>query len=79
MRIGRIRLIVVKGRKIGTTREGAEFIASTKAIRKLKSDGEITIRFHIVGWGDNEMAIEVRCDAGGILTKGWGKSQIKIC
>ena len=31
--------------------------------KKLKSDGEITIRFPIVDWVGNEMATEVHCDA----------------
>ena len=42
-------------------------------------DGEITIRLPIVDWPDSEMAIEVLCDAGGVLTKGGCKSQIGIC
>ena len=34
------------------------------AIRKLKSDGEIMIRFPTVELVGNEMAIEVHCDDG---------------
>ena len=43
-----------------------------KSICGLKSDGETTIRFHIVRLGGTEMATEVHGDGGNILTKGWG-------
>ena len=41
-----------------------------KAIKKLKSVGGITIRFHISEWDESEMTIGVHCDTAGILTKG---------
>ena len=41
-----------------------------KAIKKLKSDGGITIRLPIAEWSRGEMALEVHCDDGDILTKG---------
>ena len=35
-------------------------------IWKLKSDGEIAIRYPSVDWVGNEMAIEAHCDGGGV-------------
>ena len=37
----------------------------TKATRKLKPVGEITVCSTSVTWGDSEIAIELHCDAGG--------------
>ena len=50
-----------------------------KAIRELKSVGGITIRFPIVEWSGNEMAIEVHGDDGNILTQGGSTEEIGIC
>ena len=50
-----------------------------KAIKKLKSDGDITIRFPIAEWSGNEMALKVHCDDGDILTKGESKPKNGIC
>ena len=43
---------------------------SQKAIKKLKSDGESTIRAPIAEWDESEMTTEVHCDGGNILAKG---------
>ena len=51
---------------------------SQKSIKKLKPAGDITIGFACSEWAEIEMAIEVHCDDGVILTKG-GKAQIGIC
>ena len=45
---------------------------------QLKSDGGVTKRFPISDRRENEMAIEVHCDAWRNLTKGWGKAKIGI-
>ena len=46
------------------------YIVFAKAIKKLKSAGEITIRFASAERDGSEMATEVHCDDGDILTKG---------
>ena len=48
------------------------------AIGNLKSDVEITIRSPSMGWGDNDIAIEVHCGPGGITTKKSTDSKIGI-
>ena len=40
-----------------------------KAIRKLKGEWAFEINPPSVDWGKNEIAIEIHCDAGQILTK----------
>ena len=50
-----------------------------KAIGELKSAGEITIRWHIVERGENEMAIVAHCESWNILTKWSSISKIAIC
>ena len=40
-----------------------------KAIRKLKGEGKYQIRFPSMDWAEEDIEIEVRCDAGQILTK----------
>ena len=48
------------------------------AIRKLKGDGLTKLSPPIVAWGENEISIEIHCDAGEILTKTGIRAQIGI-
>ena len=50
-----------------------------KSIRKLKGGGTYKIRFPSVDWGEYEIASEIHCDAGQILTKKGNRAQIGIC
>ena len=50
-----------------------------KAIRKLKGEGKYQIRFPSVDWAEEDLEIEVHCDAGQILTKTGSRAQIGIC
>ena len=49
-----------------------------KAIRKLKGEGKYQIRFPIMDWAEEDLEIEVHCDAGQILTKTGSRDQIGI-
>ena len=49
-----------------------------KAIRKVKG-WAYRIKPPIVDWGENEIAIEIHCDAGQILTKSGSRAKIGIC
>ena len=49
------------------------------ALKKLKSDGEITANSTIVDWGGNEIAIGAHCDSGrGVMIKKGTKEKIGI-
>ena len=50
-----------------------------RAIQKLKGEGEYQIKFPRMEWNEEEIAIEIHCDAGGILTKAGNRAQIEIC
>lgn len=52
-------------RKSKTHFQGRNYLHMRYAIWKLKSGGEITIRFPIADWGGNEVAAEARCGAWG--------------
>ena len=52
---------------------------SRKAIKKLKSAGEIAIGFASAGRAECKMATEVHRDGENILTKVGGRSHIGIC
>ena len=46
----------------------ANLIFLKKAIRKLKGEGEYQIKFPSVDWAEEDIEIEIHCDAGQILT-----------
>ena len=50
-----------------------------KAIRKLKYDGVITIRFPSLGCADVGIPIEVHCDSGNMETRKDSRSHIGVC
>ena len=50
-----------------------------RAIQKLNGGWEYQINFPSMDWGEEEIAIEIRCDAGQILTKAGNRDQIGIC
>ena len=52
---------------------------SKRAIRTLKWERSYEIKSAVADWGENEIAIEIHCDAGGILTKSGRRAQIGIC
>ena len=45
----------------------------------MKGGGAFGINFPSVDWKEKEIAIEIHCDAGQILTKNGSKAQIGIC
>ena len=45
----------------------------------LKVEGKYRIKFRSVGWAEEDIEIEVHCDAGQILTKTGSRAQIGIC
>ena len=57
----------------------ANLIFLKKAIRKLKGEGEYQIKFPSVDWAEEDIEIEIHCDAGQILTKTGSRAQIGIC
>ena len=72
----------VKSKKIDPSKTHftvQNIIFSQKAIRELKGEGACEIKPPIVGRGENEIAIEIHCDAGKILTKTGSRAQIGIC
>ena len=68
-----------KCREIGNLLRSTSLIVFAKIDRWVKIESVIAIRVAIEEWGENEMAIGARCDAGGVLTKGWNKAQIGVC
>ena len=50
-----------------------------KAIWKLKGGRTYQIKFRIADWGENEIAIEIHCDAGEILTEAGSRAKIRNC
>ena len=50
-----------------------------KAIRKLKGEGKYQIKFPSVDWAEEDIEIEVHCDAGPIVTKTGNRAQLGIC
>ena len=57
---------------------GGEFVIDEKAVRKLKGR-KYKIKSPIVEWGEKEIAIEIHCDSGEILTKADSRAKIGIC
>ena len=58
---------------------GGNFDISEKAIRKLNGDLITKIKPTSVDWCEKEIAIEIHCDAGKILTKAGSWARIGIC
>ena len=50
-----------------------------KAIMELKGEGAYEINFASVNWKGGQIAIEIHCDAGQILTKTESRAKIGIC
>ena len=68
----------------GEKKENTDFTAPNlillkKAIWKLKGEWAFRISFPSMGWEGSEIAMEIHCDAGQILTKNGSKEQLGIC